>query len=134
MNPRLLERIAGPDPIREIPLTGDQFLIGRGNDCDLRLHNSEISRHHCLLQIQGGEVTVGDLGSSNGTFVNGTRLLSRMTLRTGDEIRLGPCQYIVDLGDDPQWTERFLKNEADPVAVTARVPPQEMAKKLNLEQ
>ena len=126
MNPRLLERIAGPDPIREIPLTGDQFLIGRGSDCDLRLHVSEISRHHCLLQIQGGEVTIGDLGSSNGTYVNGTRVLSRIALHTGDEIRLGPCNYLVDLGDDLQWAERLYKSNADPVAVTARVPPQEM--------
>ncbi len=130
MNPRLLERIAGTNPIREIPLTGDQFLIGRGNDCDLRLHVSEISRHHCLLHIDGNEITIGDMGSSNGTYVNGTRVLSQTTLHTGDEIRLGSCIYVIDLGDDPQWSERFLKNDVDPVAVTSRVPPKDLAKKL----
>ena len=129
MNPRLLERTPGPNPIREIPLTGDQFLIGRGIDCDLRLHVSEISRHHCLLHIDGNEVTIGDMGSSNGTFVNGTRVLSQTALHTGDEIRIGPCHFVIDFGDDPQWSERFMKSDVDPVAVTARVPPKELAKK-----
>ena len=123
MNPRLLERTEGPNPIREIALTGDQFLIGRGKDCDLRLRNSEISRHHCLLRINGNEVTIGDLGSANGTFVNDTRVLSHTALHAGDEIRLGPCKFIFDTGDDPQWSQRFLQDEVDPVATTSRVPP-----------
>ena len=107
MNPRLLERTGDHETIREIALTGDQFLIGRDSDCDLRLHVSEISRHHCLLRIQGGEITIGDLGSSNGTYVNGVRVLSEAALHTGDLIRLGPCNFVIDLGDDPQWLERF---------------------------
>ena len=129
MSARLLEQTDGPNPLREIPLTGDQFLIGRGNDCDLRLHNSEISRHHCLLSINGHEVTIGDLGSANGTFVNGTRVVSQTALHTGDEIRMGPCKFFIDVGDDPQWSERFLQDEVDPVATTSRLPPGELARK-----
>lgn len=130
MNPRLLERTPGPNPLREIPLTGDQFLIGRGNDCDLRLHNSEISRHHCLLRMNGQEISIADLGSANGTYVNGTRALSQTTLRTGDEVALGPCSFVVDLGDDPQWSERFMPTDIDPVATTSRVPPSDLARKV----
>jgi len=126
MTPRLLEQTAGPEPVREIPLAAEQFLIGRGSDCDLRLHVSEISRHHCLLRVQGGEVTLVDLGSSNGTYVNGTRVLSQATLRTGDEIRVGPCRFFVDLGDDPTWQAKFFPLEADPRAATSRIKPEDL--------
>lgn len=134
MNPRLLQRASGPEPLHEIPLTGDQFLIGRGDDCDLRLHVSEVSRHHCMVRLQGGEVTIGDLGSSNGTYVNGTRVLSQTALHTGDEIRVGPCNFVVDFGDNPYAIERLLQGEVDPKAVTSRLPPQELAKNLHIRE
>ena len=132
MNPRLLQRVPGPDPIHEIPLTGDQFLIGRGDDCDLRLHVTEVSRHHSLMRIQGGEVTISDLGSSNGTYVNGTRVLSQTVLHTGDEIRVGPCNFVVDMQDNPYAIEKMFRGEVDPKAITSRVPPQELAKNLHI--
>ena len=128
MMPRLLEPGAGPEAVREIALTGQQFLIGRGSDCDLRLHVSEISRHHCLLRIHGTEVTLVDLGSSNGSYVNGTRVLSQATLRTGDEIRVGPCRFFLDLGDDPGWQEQFFPTDIDPRAATSRIKPQDLRK------
>ena len=133
MNPRLLERAGESQRVREIPLTGDQFLIGRDDDCDLRLHVSEISRHHCLIHTAPDEVTITDLGSSNGTYVNGARVLSQTVLHTGDEIRLGPCNYVIDLGGDPHLLERLLKHDVDPKAVTSRIPPQKLAKKLHLD-
>lgn len=46
---------------------------------------------------------ISDLGSSNGTFVNGNRLLSQIRLATGDEIQLGPCRFVIDLGDQPDF-------------------------------
>jgi len=55
--------------------------------------------------------------------VNDTRVLSHTALHAGDEIRLGPCKFIFDTGDDPQWSQRFLQDDIDPVARTARVPP-----------
>lgn len=126
MIPRLLEPSSGAEPVREIPLGGDQFLIGRGSDCDLRLHVSEISRHHCMLRIQGSEVTLVDLGSSNGSYVNGTRVLSQAALRTGDEIRLGPCRFFLDLGDDPDWQAKFFPQIGDPRTSTTRFRPQDL--------
>ncbi len=103
MKRKLLEVDAVDGRVREIPLSGDEFVIGRGEDCDLCLHDPEISRHHSLVRFRGNETALSDLGSSNGTFVNGHRLLSQMKLATGDEIVLGPFRYIVDLGDDPDF-------------------------------
>src|SRR5688572_26382944 len=103
MKAKLIDVGSTQGSVREIPLSGDEFLVGRGEDCDLCLYDPGVSRHHCLIRLRGDEATVTDLGSSNGTFVNGTRLISQLALRTGDELRVGPCQFIVDLGDDPEF-------------------------------
>jgi pSer/pThr/pTyr-binding forkhead associated (FHA) protein len=125
MTPRLIEPTTGPATVREIALDAEQFLIGRGEDCDLRLHVSEISRHHCLLLVQGRAVAVADLGSSNGTFLNGKRVISQTALRTGDEIRVGPYRFFVDLGDDPAWKNQFFSDSTDPRAATERIHPRD---------
>ncbi|MCI0682710.1 MAG: FHA domain-containing protein [Gemmataceae bacterium] len=125
MTPRLLEPGKAGERIREIAIPGEEFLLGRGPECDLRLHDSATSRRHCLIRVRGDEATLADLGSSNGTFVNGARVLSQSVLHTGDEIRVGELLYIVDLGDDPAWTARFLRSDVDPVATTSRFPPRE---------
>jgi pSer/pThr/pTyr-binding forkhead associated (FHA) protein len=103
MKQKLLEVGAVDGRVREILLTGDEFLVGRGDDCDLCLRDPEISRHHSLIRLRGHETVISDLGSSNGTFINGHRLLSQTKLSTGDEIVLGPFRYVVDLGDKPDF-------------------------------
>src|SRR5262249_45495729 len=84
-----------PEQKREIPITKDEFLIGRGTDCDLRLPDGAISRHHCLIRVRGKEATISDLGSSNGTYVNGQRVRSQAALRHGDEIALDAYRFKV---------------------------------------
>ncbi|MEI7685535.1 MAG: FHA domain-containing protein [Planctomycetota bacterium] len=103
MKQKLLEVSAADGRVREIPLTGDEFLIGRGDDCDLCVHDPQMSRHHCLIRARGNETFASDLGSSNGTYINGHRLLSQVKLNTGDELILGGCRYVVDLGDNPDF-------------------------------
>jgi pSer/pThr/pTyr-binding forkhead associated (FHA) protein len=121
---RLIERGDTPEQTRAIILTQPEFLIGRGPDCDLRLAEQSVSRHHCILrQSPGGEVIVHDLGSSNGTFVNGERVRSQALLRSGDELRLGTsCGFILDLGD--QSFRGLGLSDVDPLARTHRVLPQ----------
>ena len=122
MGAKLIEPASGPEPAREISLTGEEFLIGRGADCNLRLAVSAISRHHCMIRLHGHEATLMDLGSANGTFLNGQRVRSPMPLHTGDEIKLGAYRFLVDLDDTPGLD---LAAGADPNAPTAklRVPP-----------
>ena len=99
MAARLIEVAAEAEQTREHPIKEDQYLIGRGSDCNLRLPISDVSRHHCLIQKQANEYFLSDLGSANGTFVNGKRVRSKVTLRTGDQISIGPLHFLVDLGD-----------------------------------
>jgi pSer/pThr/pTyr-binding forkhead associated (FHA) protein len=63
-------------------------LIGRSEECDVFLVDPSVSRTHAIVEIVAGEPKVRDLGSTNGTFVNGARIESS-ALRSGDELRFG---------------------------------------------
>lgn len=83
----LLVRTGKGDPVRfelSAPLIG----IGRDHDNDLIVDDPGVSRHHCQLKLQQGLYALTDLGSSNGTAVNGRRV-SEVALRDGDVIALG---------------------------------------------
>jgi pSer/pThr/pTyr-binding forkhead associated (FHA) protein len=97
MPARLIESGATPEEKREIPISKEEFLIGRGVDCDLRLPDSAVSRHHCLIRVRAGEATITDLGSINGTYVNGQRVRSQAVLHSGDELLLDVYRFVVDL-------------------------------------
>jgi len=120
MTPKLIEPAAGTERTREISIPKEDFLIGRGIDCDLRVNDEDVSRHHCMIRLRGKEATLSDLGSSNGTFVNGKRVLSQVTLASGDEIRLGKYRFLMDLGDNPQGVFK-VPNESDPFGVTRKL-------------
>jgi pSer/pThr/pTyr-binding forkhead associated (FHA) protein len=72
----------------EIPVDRDWMVIGRGRTADLVLSEPTISRAHAAVGYEKGAFFVQDLGSTNGTGVNGRRE-PRTTLRDGDEVQLG---------------------------------------------
>lgn len=72
----------------EWPLDRASTVIGRGRNADLVLSEATISRAHALLGFKGEQPFVQDLGSTNGTLVNGTRE-QQATLKSGDELRMG---------------------------------------------
>ena len=97
---RLVEVSPQSNEKREVLVSKDEFLIGRGTDCDLQLGGNEVSRHHCMVRTQMGDYFLMDLGSSNGTFLNGLRVRSQASLKSHDELQIGPFRFIVELGDD----------------------------------
>jgi pSer/pThr/pTyr-binding forkhead associated (FHA) protein len=119
MQVRLLERGGSAEQTREISVSGPEFLIGRGIDCDLRVRESAVSRHHCILRTAGDGVTLIDLGSRNGSFVNGQRVVSQAPLHNGDRLQLGSREFVVDLGDDAAG---LGVTDVDPLAATIKVP------------
>jgi pSer/pThr/pTyr-binding forkhead associated (FHA) protein len=115
---RLLERGSGPEQVREYAIDQPEFLIGRATDCNLRLRGPAISRHHCIIRLSADEATLVDLGSSNGSYINGKRVVSQAALHSGDVLRLGERDFLVDLGDG---SISLSTPESDPLAATLRL-------------
>ena len=80
---------SGPTPGVTFPLEGDQLIIGRDLSNGVAINDAEISRKHSRLSFQGGKYVLEDLGSTNGTFVNGQRLAGPVVLKPGDVVSLG---------------------------------------------
>ncbi len=78
----------GPATQRTFPLTSPLIILGRGTDCDLRLVDQGVSRHHAEIRVEDGDVVLVDLGSTNGTFVNG-QPIRRVSLTDGTRVTLG---------------------------------------------
>jgi hypothetical protein len=86
-------REPGRNP-RRIPVAGGQIRIGRGPECELVLRDSRVSRRHARLAARDGMLILTDLGSTNGTMVNGHRV-SEVVLGAGDRIELGETSLVI---------------------------------------
>lgn len=77
-----------------IPLEKAIVLIGRQADCDVSLtHSRKVSRKHCCIAQVNNSYVVRDLGSTNGVFVNGTRVRKETGLSLGDELAIGDVRF-----------------------------------------
>lgn len=85
---RLIVR-RGPQPNQIYELNKDIISLGRDITNDIVINDPEVSRHHCRLTRGGGGYTIEDLGSTNGTFINGQRLTGARPLVGGDMVGLG---------------------------------------------
>ncbi|MFO5528939.1 MAG: protein kinase domain-containing protein [Cuspidothrix sp.] len=126
-------------------LSGKQYIfasrstciVGRNDDCNLQIADAvdmTISRYHCLLDINPPDIRVRDLGSLNGTFVNGKKIGQRQreqtakeavklnfpeyNLQNGDEIRLGDILFKIEVEAEPE-----LEKKSDIIPPTAKNNP-----------
>jgi predicted component of type VI protein secretion system len=79
----------GPTPGAAYTLEGDQLMIGRDSTNEIVINDAEVSRRHARLTFQGGKYVLEDLGSTNGTFVNGQRLAGPRVLKAGEVVSFG---------------------------------------------
>ncbi len=86
---------------KDFALKGSTTVIGRRMDADLRIPISSISRAHCEIVVSGDEVLVRDLDSSNGTFLNDSKI-TEAVLSPGDRIRVGPIVFVVQIDGQPR--------------------------------
>ena len=78
----------------------DDFMIGRGSSCDLTLPERSVSRYHVQIIQQGAGYVLKDLGSKNGTHVNGEQISGTVDLHDGDEIQIALAVKMVFIGTD----------------------------------
>ncbi|WP_420627520.1 FHA domain-containing protein [Candidatus Leptofilum sp.] len=81
-------------------IENDDFLIGRGSDCHIVLPERQVSRHHVRITQEDGRYTLHDLGSRNGTHLNGTQIEGQAILQDGDEISIALAVKLVFVGTD----------------------------------
>jgi hypothetical protein len=111
MTARLVALDEGPD----IVLDRAMVVVGRHPACDARLDSLRVSRHHCCMMQESGEVVVRDLGSTNGIRINGQRV-EMGRLKPGDELSIAHIRYRLDNG---QGHDQTL---ADPVGFGPAAP------------
>jgi diguanylate cyclase (GGDEF)-like protein len=83
----------GPSMGCRYPLRDKQLILGRGDDCDIRIQDNSVSRKHAKIEPSAEGYFVSDLGSTNGTFVNDRQLDNPASVQDGDYLRVGNCIY-----------------------------------------
>jgi predicted component of type VI protein secretion system len=103
------------DQRRSFSVTRDVTVIGRREDCDLRIPLGDVSRKHCRLIKDDGVIRIEDLGSSNGTFINGERV-QQAQLGAGDTLQVGPVVFVAQVDGMPE------EEDLQPVVAAAAAP------------
>src|SRR5689334_21592226 len=109
-----MKRLHGPAP-GQVHDIDKEIVIGR--EGDLRLDDAQVSRRHVAVRPVPEGVEVEDLGSSNGTFVDGRRIEGKVTLRANGKLRVGQTDLDIEV-EDPARTR--LRGAPDTPQVTAR--------------
>jgi predicted Zn finger-like uncharacterized protein len=91
--------IAGAQAGSVFTVNKPRIYMGRGNNMDVQLKDAEISRRHAMLEVRGDEVTLVDLGATNGTFVAGERI-ERVDLSNQNEFTLGSTTLMLIITHD----------------------------------
>ena len=93
----ILKVIDGAKTGAKVAIKKSEFLIGRSKECHLCAGSSAVSRQHCAILRGENRVTIKDLGSRNGTLVNGDKIEGEVELVSGDEITVGPLKFMLTI-------------------------------------
>jgi predicted component of type VI protein secretion system len=100
LHSRWLNGPEGSDLNQSIAITHFPAVVGRGTECDYQICHPLISRRHCAFDLRDGEIWVQDLGSLNGTYLNGDRVKGPQPVHDGDRLDLTFLPYDVSLSPE----------------------------------
>jgi predicted component of type VI protein secretion system len=92
-----------------------EFMIGRGSECHIRPNSDWVSRQHCLLRITRSTAHLRDLGSTNGTLLNGVRVVGESRLCDGDKLQVGPLVF------EARLEESIVVSKSGATALAAKI-------------
>jgi DNA-binding winged helix-turn-helix (wHTH) protein len=90
---------------RQIPLAEGDNIVGRAQDAEVWIDAPGVSRHHARVRLEGGRVTIEDLGSKNGTYLRGKRVTEPSSVADGDQIQIGPVVITFRVPPSPGSTD-----------------------------
>jgi pSer/pThr/pTyr-binding forkhead associated (FHA) protein len=105
--------VEGSTTLREVTLRRPRTVAGRKKGCKLRIRSQLVSRIHCSFVREGDRLRIKDLGSSNGTFVNGIRITESL-LNAGDIVQIGPIKFAVQFVESAEAARRAPNDEPAP--------------------
>jgi pSer/pThr/pTyr-binding forkhead associated (FHA) protein len=97
---------------KTVQLRSPETIVGRARGCDVRIPSASVSRRHCRLSFCDGYLVVEDLGSANGTLVNGVAA-KRQAVRPGDRLEIGPVQFLVQYHLTAQALAKLRRQEEE---------------------
>ncbi|MBL9161139.1 MAG: FHA domain-containing protein [Planctomycetaceae bacterium] len=107
----------------KIAIKKPEFTIGRSQACSLCAGSSAVSRQHCMISRDESKVTIRDMGSRNGTLVNGNKIEGTVELASGDEIIVGPLKFLLTITSSLNSVKKpEVKSVAEAVVRTATTP------------
>jgi pSer/pThr/pTyr-binding forkhead associated (FHA) protein len=107
----------------KISIKKPEFTIGRSQGCSLCAGSSAVSRQHCMISRDESKVTIRDMGSRNGTLVNGAKIEGTVELASGDEITVGPLKFLLTITSSLNSVKKpEVKSVAEAVVRTATTP------------
>jgi len=124
-----LHVVRGRSASQTLKLTDGVNSVGRHDDCSVRIKSSQVSRKHCELFEKKGMLLVKDLGSANGTFVNGKKVEGQLVLEPGDELSIGGIKLrVARVGQAPpvKSAPEAVTAPGDTAVVDAIVVPDEV--------
>ena len=122
---------------REFVVHGPACTIGRGSDCHIQIPLATVSRHHCQINKTKDDLQVRDVGSSNGTFVNESRV-TESPIKAGDRLVVGPVIFTVVINGQPEQIKPvrtiIVEQSVEPVASDAANDGGTVDQEVELEQ
>jgi hypothetical protein len=98
---------------KEVPLRSGTSVVGRETDAQIRIPAGGVSRRHCEFRVEDGEIVLRDLGSRNGTYVNGEKVEER-ALKAGDAIAIDEFVFVLRLDGKPAAIDASARSRALP--------------------
>ncbi|WP_166830858.1 FHA domain-containing protein [Thalassoroseus pseudoceratinae] len=111
-----LKVVEGSLAEKNIKLKEGKFIVGRAPDCHLRPDSDLVSRYHCVVRVDEYTVRVRDMGSRNGTHVNGRLIQADTRLMNGDKVKIGDMILQVSIAEaaDPPSSFEIPKAPTEP--------------------
>jgi serine phosphatase RsbU (regulator of sigma subunit) len=130
----ILVILQGPDVGRKFPLPPGVTVIGRQLDSPICLPPKAVSRQHAQIVCEGGVFFVEDLGSSNGTYLNGVRVEGRQPLTERDTLQIGPYLFALRLSPTLTTTESnlIIRESISVASLSQSIPGQDPTQKLQV--